>query len=268
MRARFLAKLLLAASLCLSAAPALAAADEAISGTQSTNWAGYAALRSAKYTGVGATWVVSIPEKDDGVPLATDATWVGIGGVKKSDLIQAGTQIITRNGKTTYRAWYELLPDYQKAIPLEVRGGDTVKVALSEFSPGLWLLVFDNLTTGAQYNLVLPYESSRSTAEWIQEMPHLSAGGESVYAPLDRFGTVTFKDAYAVIKGAVKSPEEAKAKAITMVSSDGDVILASPSALDEDAFEVERSDAVPQPMKQSSRKASKEPASMIMWTAK
>jgi hypothetical protein len=266
MRARFLAKLLLAALLCLSAAPALAAVDEAISGTRSTNWSGYAALRSAKYTGVGATWVVPIPEKDDDVPLATDATWVGIGGVKKSDLIQAGTQAITKNGKTTYRAWYELLPDYQKPIPLEVRGGDTVKVALSEFSPDLWLLVFDNLTTGAQHNLVLEYDSSRSTAEWIQEMPHLSAGGESIYAPLDRFGTVTFKDAYAVIKGSTKDLEQARAKPITMVSSDGDIVLASPSALDEDAFYVERSDATPQPMKQSSHKASKEPASMIMWT--
>lgn len=266
MQVRLFAKLFLAVSLCLAAAPAMAATDEAISGTQSTNWAGYAALRSAKYTGIGATWVVPTPEKDDTVPLATDATWIGIGGIKKDDLIQAGTQAITKSGKTTYRAWYELLPDYQKAIPLEVRGGDTVQVTLSEFSPDLWLLAFSNQTTDAQYYLVLPYESSRSTAEWIQEMPHLSSSGDSVYAPLDKFGTVTFKDAYAVVKTSTKNLEEASVKPITMVSSDGDIVLASPSSLAADSFSVERSDATPQPLKQSSHKASQEPASMIQWT--
>jgi hypothetical protein len=202
MQARSVSKLLFAALLCLAAAPAMAATDEALSGTHSTNWSGYAALRHADYTGVGATWVVPTPQEDGAVPLATDATWIGIGGIKKDDLIQAGTQAITKNGKTSYRAWYELLPDYQKAIPLEVRGGDTVQVMLSEFSPDLWLLAFSNQTTGSRYYLVLPYESSRSTAEWIQEMPHLSSSGDSVYAPLDRFGTVTFRDAYAIIRGS------------------------------------------------------------------
>lgn len=265
MQARLLAKLLLAGSLCLAAAPAMAATDDAINGTQSTNWAGYAALRSATYTGISATWAVPAPAQD-GVPLSADATWVGIGGIRKKDLIQAGTQAIMKNGHTTYRAWYELLPDYQKSIPLEVHGNDTVQVYLSEFSPGLWLLVFSNLTTGAQYNLVLEYESSHSTAEFIQEMPHLSSGGESVYAPLDRFGTVSFKDAHVSIRGKDKSLQEASVKPITMVSSDGDIVLASPSALGEDSFNVERSAATPQPLKQSSSKAAREPASMILWT--
>ncbi len=266
MRFRLLAVLVCALALCLPAGPVLAAADEALDSTRSTNWAGYAATRSAKYTGVGATWTVPIPDKNDDVPLSAGATWVGIGGIKKKDLIQAGTQAITKGGKTTYRAWYELLPDFQKPLPLEVRGGDTVQVALSEFSPDLWLLAFSNLTTGGRHFLVLPYESSRSTAEWIHEMPHLSSGGDSVYAPLDEFGTVTFKDAYAVVKASSKSAEDARAKPITMVSSDGDIILASPSALDEGSFAITRSDAKPKPLKQSSGKAAREPASMIEWT--
>ena len=97
-------------------------------------------------------------------------------------------------------------------------------------------------------------------------MPHLSSGGDSVYAPLDEFGTVTFKDAYAVVKASSKSAEDARAKPITMVSSDGDIILASPSALDEGSFAITRSDAKPKPLKQSSGKAAREPASMIEWT--
>jgi hypothetical protein len=266
MQARLLAKLLLALSLCLAAAPAMAATDEALSGTLSTNWAGYAALRSARYTAIGATWVVPAPAEDGMVPIATDATWVGIGGIKKKDLIQAGTQAITRNGSTTYRAWFELLPDYQKSLPLQVRGNDTVQVSLSEFSPGLWLLVFSNLTTGEQYNKVLEYESSHSTAEWIQEMPRLSSGGAAVYAPLDRFGTLTFKDAYAVIKTSTKNLQEVGVKPITMVSSDGDVVLASPSSLTEGSFSVERSAATPKPLKQSGRKAASEPSSQIVWS--
>jgi hypothetical protein len=265
MQARAVAKLLIAASLCLCAAPAMAATDDALGGTHSTNWAGYAATRSAKYTGAGASWVVPTPSPD-GVPLTADATWIGVGGIKKKDLIQAGTQAITKKGITTYRAWYELLPDYQKSIPLEVHGGDEVQVALSEFSPGLWLLVFDNVTTGAQYNLVLEYDSSRSTAEFVQEMPHLSSSGESVYAPLDRFGTVTFKDAYVSVKGSQKSLIDARVKPITMVSSDGDVVLATPSELQEESFSVERSDATPAPVKQSSGKSAREPASLISWT--
>ena len=79
---------------------------------------------------------------------AADATWVGIGGVSSTDLIQAGTQAVVENGTVTYEAWYELLPQFQQVVPLTVHGGDTVSVSLSQTSTNDWQISFTDSTTG------------------------------------------------------------------------------------------------------------------------
>ena len=61
-----------------------------------------------------------------------DAAWVGIGGVRGRDLIQAGTQqTVSGNGSTQYQAWIEMLPQSSRPVPLTVHAGDSVSVARS-----------------------------------------------------------------------------------------------------------------------------------------
>src|SRR5579859_5731149 len=85
----------------LTANPGVAGEDN----PESRNWAGYAATRGT-FTAVSATW--HVPEFAPDSPAGADATWVGIGGVRGGDLIQAGTQeTVSGRGATQYQAWVE-----------------------------------------------------------------------------------------------------------------------------------------------------------------
>lgn len=264
MQFRLSSKILALALLCLAAAPALAATPEALSGRLSGNWAGYVATRGG-YSGVGATWTV--PTLAATTTLMTDVTWVGIGGSKSKDLIQAGTHNAVQNGRTQYWAWYELLPDYQTVIPLAVKGGDKVEVSLTEVSPDLWYLSFSNETTGKRYGRVLEYRSKHSSVEWIEEMPVVyGRDGDQAYAPLSEFGTVAFSDAYAVVDGERRSIDASRPSAVSMVSKqDKRVLLAAPGDIQDGGFAVVRSGAVPSPAPQGGRR-SRANAYDIVWS--
>jgi len=189
-----------------------------------------------------------VPAVAASTTLMTDVAWVGIGGSKSRDLIQAGTQGAVQNGRVQYWAWYELLPDFQIVLPLVVAAGDKVSVSLTEMSEDLWFLSFENNTTGAAHYQVLEYNSKYTSAEWIQEMPTVTnRGGERLYAPLAEFGAITFTDGWAVVDGKRKSIEDARGRAVTMTSREGRVPLAIPLQLNEDSFTVVRTSAVPSP---------------------
>ncbi len=211
--------------------------NESVGPYLSTNWAGYTA-EDGTYTAVGATW--TIPSVEPAKSVQTDATWVGVGGINDHDLIQAGTQAVTEDGDVKYTAWYETLPDYQVEIPLRVHAGDSVSVSLREKTPGVWVLTFVNNTTAKSYQREISYDSSRSSAEWIQERPLMERGNALRLVPLDNFGQVTFTDAYAVRDGATVHPAQAGADKLSMVSTAG-AALAIPSKLHADgSFSVTR----------------------------
>src|SRR5205085_3777558 len=93
----------------------------------SRNWAGYAA-RGGTFTSVSGTW--TIPEVAIDSAFGADATWVGIGGLRTRDLIQAGTQqSVTGSGSVTYEAWVEKLPAVARPVPLTVLPGHTISVS-------------------------------------------------------------------------------------------------------------------------------------------
>ncbi|MDE1944372.1 MAG: hypothetical protein KGH97_02685 [Patescibacteria group bacterium] len=215
-----------------AAAPALAAS------ATSANWSGYVADTGA-YTGVGASWVV--PSAAARAGLASDAEWVGIGGERSDDLIQAGTEAVIEDGAVSYQGWYELLPAGQRIVPLALHPGDRVSVSLIETAPDTWQLSFLDATTGASYSTALAYASSHSSADWIVEAPVAVSGARSGVVPLDEFGSVSFAGAYAIEGGARETASEAGATAITMAR--GAVALAAPSALAGGAFSVARSEA-------------------------
>ncbi len=250
---RALTKALFVFALCFAAVPALAASGDPV-GRLSSNWAGYVATRG-EFSGVGATWTV--PKLAATTTLMTDVTWVGIGGSKTKDLIQAGTHGVVQNGRVQYWAWYELLPAYQQVIPMTVSAGDSVSVLLSEVAPDIWLMSVSNLTTGAVYSKTVEYRSKHSSVEWIEEMPMIhNKQGTQLYAPLSEFGKVTFSKAFAIVDGKQLSLEDAKARATSMVAKNSKKIsLATPSELTEDGFSVVRSGAIPSPATASKKHA-------------
>ena len=202
---------------------------------QSRNWAGYAAT-GGTFTAVSATWTV--PNVAPGTTPAADATWVGIGGVDTTDLIQAGTEATVQGGRVSYAAWLETLPQAQQTLPLDIAAGDQMNVAITQQPDGSWQMVMKNTTTGQTYQTKVTYASSRSSAEWIEESP---AAGRRLLLPLDSFGSVTFTGAGAVKDGQQRTIAQAGGKPITMYSPTGQP-LAQPSALGADgaSFTVTR----------------------------
>jgi peptidase A4-like protein len=203
----------------------------------SSNWSGYVA-NSGTYTSVTGTWIVP---QVGATTTGADATWVGIGGVTGTDLIQAGTQAtVTGDGSVTYSTWTEILPDFSRTTPLEVTAGDSVTVTITEQSNGVWLIVMVNNTTTDSYEKTLRYASSRSSAEWVQEAPSTSRG----VVPLDDFGTVRFLAGSAVRDGRELGLSALGATPVAMVNRAGQAI-ALPSTLGSDgsSFAVTRTSA-------------------------
>ncbi|MDQ6673297.1 MAG: G1 family endopeptidase [Chloroflexota bacterium] len=206
----------------------------------SHNWSGYAAAGGGTYTSVSGTW--SVPQFAPDGPFGIDAAWVGIGGVRSHDLIQAGTQeTVSGSGSTQYEAWVETLPHSSRPVPLRVHAGDSVTVAISEESPDQWLIQFTNHTTGQTYQTTEQYASSHSSAEWIEEAP---SSGRGNLLPLDNFGTIPFSSGSAVKDGQTLTIAGANARAITMIG-DTNQALAVPSGLSDDgtSFSVARTTA-------------------------
>jgi hypothetical protein len=205
----------------------------------SHNWSGYAAT-GGNFTSVTGTWMV--PQFTADTSFGIDAAWVGIGGVRSRDLIQAGTQqTVSGTGSTHYEAWVETLPRASRPVPLRVHAGDSITVSITEQSPDQWLIDFSNNTTGQTYQQTQQYTSSHSSAEWVEEAPSSGRGGGVL--PLSNFGTIPFSGGSAVKDGQSLNISAVGAKAITMIG-DNEQALAVPSALSGDgaSFTVARTD--------------------------
>lgn len=202
----------------------------------SNNWAGYAAL-SDSYSGVSATWTVPHSTPTSKV-ISADAAWVGIGGITKDDLVQAGTQAIIRNGRTQYEAWYELLPGSQLIVPLTISPGDRVSTSINEAAPDVWRITITNLTTNQAYQTVVPYNSSHSSAEWIVERPLAFTNKATGYLPLSDFGDVAFEKAsLTTTNGGTQTFDKAYAEPLIMDSSRSR-LLAAPESQNGSSFTV------------------------------
>jgi len=202
----------------------------------SSNWAGYAA-RGGAFTSVSGTWTV--PEIALDAPFGADAAWVGIGGLRSRDLIQAGTQqVVSGSGSVTYQAWVEKLPDVSQPVPLTVLPGHTVTVSIDQQAPDTWLISVTNVTTGQTLQRTETYTSSLSSAEWIQEAPF----ARRRVLPLSEFGTINFSAASAVKDGTSMTIADLGARAISLIDNNRRALaVPSPLGLDGASFSVNRS---------------------------
>jgi len=125
---------------------------------------------------------------------------------------------------------------------LKVNPGDSVTVSITQQSQDNWLITLKNNTTGKSYEAKENYQSSLSSAEWIEEAP---SGGRRVY-PLDNFGTIAFSDATAVVNGKTVSLTTGGARAVSMTDNTGRIIAAaSKVGSDGKSFTVTRTDSLP-----------------------
>jgi hypothetical protein len=178
---------------------------------------------------VSGTWTV--PQFAPDSPVGADATWVGIGGVRGNDLVQAGTQeTVTGRGRTEYQAWVETLPQSSQPVPLPISAGDSISISIEQSANEQWKITFGNNTSGKSYQVTVHYKSSLSSAEWVVEAPSARRGR---LLPLDTFGTITFTHASAVKDGQMVTIAQAGGRAITMISHIGQA-LATPSGLRDD----------------------------------
>lgn len=201
----------------------------------SRNWSGYVASNGT-FTSVTGTWVV--PQVAGSSSQAADATWVGIGGLNRGDLIQSGTQnIISRGGRVTTLAFIELLPGAGQTIPVSVGSGDSVTVSLTERATNQWHITFQNNTNGQVYTTTVVYASSFATAEWIEEAP---SRGHKILS-LDKFGAVQFSRGLTIEGGHQATIAQSNAQPLILVNKSRQT-LAAPSLLDSDgaSFAVTR----------------------------
>lgn len=201
------------------------------SGYSSTNWSGYMAT-SGSFSAVSGWWTV--PHlSGNGSTTSGDATWIGIGGVTSSDLIQVGTaDSVSASGQVSISFFYEMLPATAKFITTAtINQGDSIHASLSG-NNGVWTIAITDVTTNQSFTTTVSYASSLSSAEWIEEDPSYS-GGQLM--PLDNFGTIPFSGSYATIGGVSTSLAGAKSQPITLVDGSGHVI-ATPSTITSDGL--------------------------------
>ena len=161
----------------------------------SLNWAGYAVTPGSGITAVTGTFTVPTAGE---VPPGFSASWAGIGGFSTSDLIQAG---VSENSSVAgellggqYDAWYEILPASETEISgctgdsaCTVNPGDKITVDISNTGGDNWDISLTD-TGNWSWSTSLTYDSTESSAEWIQEAPSLS---DVQTIPAD-VGTVSF----------------------------------------------------------------------------
>lgn len=215
-------------------------AGAAIGQSESRNWSGYVAS-GGSFTAVSGTWTV--PNVNAGTT-GTDATWIGIGGVDSTDLIQAGTQAIVENGQVSYSAIWEILPDVAQPIPMSINAGDQISVSITQQNSDTWQINIQDTTNSQTWTKSVTYKSSLSSAEWIEEAP---ATGQLTILPLDSFGSVTFTSATTTENGKTLTIAQAGAEPLAMNNGAGQV-LAQASNLDANGtgFTVTRT-SVPAP---------------------
>ncbi len=174
----------------------------------SVNWAGYAVTPGSGVTAVKSTFTVPNAGL---LPPGFSATWAGIGGYSTSDLIQAGVgeQSVPSNPVLgpQYYAWYEILPAAETPISgcsgdtnCTVNPGDQITVDIHNVSGNTWSV---NLADANHwtFSTTVPYTSTESSAEWIQEAPTLAVV-QTIQAPV---GTVHFGPTSTFTRGGSTS---------------------------------------------------------------
>jgi Peptidase A4 family len=215
-----------------------------LNANQSSNWFGYNAGTIERggqlFTSITSDWTVPTASQHTRNQAESSATWIGIGGgcldagcgLQDATLIQTGTeQDVDSSGHPSYSAWWELVPAPAVTISnFTVSPGDRVQASVSVGSPAIWTITLKDLTRVETFSTTVPYTSTQSTAEWIEETPLTIGAGGTGQASLPALSTTAFDHATVDGSSAHLTPGEQ----IQLIDSTGGVI-GTPSAPDAQA---------------------------------
>jgi Peptidase A4 family len=207
---------------------------------QSNNWFGYnqSSLEQGDklFNSISGNWTVPTATQHTSGQAEASSDWIGIGGgcvdsgctVTDSTLIQTGTeQDVSSAGAPSYSAWYELVPAPSLTISsITVHPGDQMHASISQVATDadVWNITISDLSTGQSYSTTVPYSSTMSTAEWIEETP-LEIGTNAGFAALPNLTNPAFSSGTVNGSTVALSPMEE----MDLIDSNGNVIGA-PSA--------------------------------------
>jgi hypothetical protein len=138
---------------------------------------------------------------------------------------------VDSSGHPSYSAWWELVPAPAITIAnMTVSAGDRIHASVSQAAPGTWTIALNDVTRRETFSTTVPYPSTQSTAEWIEETPLTIGSGGTGQASLPNLGRSVFGN--ATVNGV--SAHLATGEQVQLVDSSGKVIGA-PSAPDAEA---------------------------------
>jgi hypothetical protein len=207
---------------------------------QSSNWFGYnqgSLEQGGKlFNSISGNWTVPTATQHTSGQAEASSDWIGIGGgcvdagctATDSTLIQTGTeQDVSATGAPSYSAWYELVPAPSLTISsITVHPGDHMHASISQVANDVdvWDVTLTDTTTGQTSSTTVPYPSTMSTAEWIEETP-LEIGTNAGFAALPNLTNPAFSSGTVNGSAVQLSPSEQ----MDLTDSNGNVIGA-PSA--------------------------------------
>jgi hypothetical protein len=207
---------------------------------QSSNWFGYnagALERGSLFNSITSDWAVPTASQHTSGQAESSATWIGIGGgcvdagcgLSDATLIQTGTeQDVDASGHASYSAWWELVPAPAVTISnFAVSPGDHLQASIAEkvADSELWTITLRDVTKNESFSTTVPYTSTHSSAEWIEETPLTIGSGGTGEASLPNLTPTQFTSATINGSAARLNPAEE----LQLIDSAGKVI-GTPSA--------------------------------------
>ena len=187
-----------------------------LNANQSSNWFGYnqgtLELGGKQFNSISSDWTVPAASQHTSGQAENSATWIGIGGgcldagcaLNDVTLIQTGTeQDVDASGHSSYSAWWEVVPAPATTISsMTVAPGDHIHASVSESPAGseLWTVTLRDVTRNESFSTTVPYTSTHSTAEWIEETPLTIGSGGAGQASLPNLTRAVFD--HASVNGA------------------------------------------------------------------
>ena len=145
------------------------------------NWSGYADYTSKPFTNVVGQWRVPTATCL-GINDEAHVFWVGLDGWNSGTVEQGGTIAFCSLGKPLYFAWWEMYPTNNFIAVYQVYPGDFISAAV-KYSNGTFKISVNDMTTAhlKSFTTIQACQSgltcSRSSAEWIAEVPTFSDTG-------------------------------------------------------------------------------------------
>ena len=146
-----------------------------------TNWAGYE-VDGGPFTAASGTF--NVPLLSNSSRRTDVVEWVGIDGADNSSLIQAGIgeELNPTTNLAHIYAFWEILPDPETIIPMQIAAGDQITVSIQPVAGSNWGISVTDNTNGQTFSTEQYYNGPGDSVEWIVEDPTSLSGSLRTFA--------------------------------------------------------------------------------------